>query len=301
MNGPSPALLTRLAPTPSGYLHAGNLFNFLYNWLWARSNGGRVLLRIDDMDASRMRPEYVAHIFQTLHYFGLHADLGPKTPENLPRDWSQHRRMPLYEQQLQVLAEQKLVYACACSRKDLAAHTIYPGHCREKGLPLDTPGTAGRLRVPDEARVTLHDRMLGRVEQALAPIAGDFVIRRRDGLPAYAMCSVADDLHFGVTHVARGEDLLPSTLCQLFLAEQLGEKQFREIRFLHHPLLADEQGRKLSKTAGDGRLPDRQLFTRTPEAWFGQFAYWCGWLQEERPVPMAELLEMASTCSFLRP
>lgn len=301
MKGPAPALLTRMAPTPSGYLHAGNLFNFLYNWLWARVNGAKVLLRIDDMDASRVRPDYVEHIVQTLHYFGLDTDLGPKIPSDLPGEWSQHRRMPLYERYLKDLTEKGLVYACSCSRKDLATQTIYPGHCRDKGLPLHTPGASWRLRVPHGAHVILHDRKLGRVEQAPAALTGDFVIQRRDGLPAYALCSVADDLHFGVTHVARGEDLLPSTLCQLFLAEQLGEKRFEAIRFLHHPLLRDEVGRKLSKTAGDGSLPDRRLFTQEPEAWFGQFAFWCGWIGKESRLSITELLERATACSYLRP
>lgn len=233
----------RLAPTPSGFLHAGNALNFILNWLVARYHGGSVLLRIDDLDAARKRPEYLLDIRDSLFWLGLDWDEGPGLHgvdflTDFERNWSQYRRMPLYINLLDRLRSQGKLFACAKSRSDLAATGAeYPQAFTEQGLSLDQADVAWRIYSPELTGSLKH-----------------FIARRRDGIPAYQIASVADDLYFHITHVIRGEDLLESTRAQQYMARQLGEDKFLSINFLHHPLLLDHSGRKLSKSAGDTSL-----------------------------------------------
>lgn len=247
-----PGCRLRFAPTPSGHLHIGNALNFTLNWLVARLNGGKILLRIDDLDAERKRPEYVADVFENLQWLGLDWDEGPgaslsgevaasrrlaASVEDFEKNWSQHRRLPLYFKVLEKLRDTDLLFACRKSRRDLAPFGgHYPLEFRHQNLSLDDPDAAWRIK-------TLPSFPLP-----------DFVVRRRDGIPAYQIASLADDLHFGITHVVRGADLEASTQAQLYLAECLGETNFLKINFLHHPLVTDERGEKLSKSAGANSL-----------------------------------------------
>ncbi len=244
-------IITRIAPTPSGYLHQGNAFNFLLNWLLARSQGGKVLLRIDDLDAPRIKPAYVQDVFETLDWLGMDWDIGPTGPDELDTQWSQNHRLPLYHQLLDKLHEQGNLFACDCSRKDLAdSRGVYPGTCLHKGIPMDAPDVAWRVKVLDADQVQFTDGWQGAVEYPLGQEMGSFVVRRRDGIPAYQIASLADDVHYGVNAVARGMDLLPSTAAQLYLAKLLGIDSFTQTQFYHHPLILDEEGQKLSKSAG---------------------------------------------------
>lgn len=223
----------RLAPTPSGYLHTGNALNFVLNWLAARLHGARILLRIDDLDAERKRPEYVQDIFETLDWLGLDWDEGPRSLEDFERNWSQHQRLPLYFNVLERLQEEGMLFACRKSRRDLAPFEgDYPPEFREQGLSLSDADVAWRIKTFPGFSMP------------------DFIVRRRDGVPAYQIASLADDLHFGITHVIRGADLENSTDAQCFLAACLNEDKFLKIKFLHHPLITDERGEKLSKSAG---------------------------------------------------
>ncbi len=227
---------SRLAPTPSGLLHIGNAFSFIVTWALTRRLGGSLLLRIDDLDTDRKRPDFVADIFDNLDWLGLDWDEGPRNPADLDALWSQHRRLPLYRAALeQLTATPGALYACECSRGRLAhngATARYPGICRDKGLPQGLPGTKLRYRAPLDAA------------------AGDFIVWKKDGFPAYQLASVVDDEHFAVTHIVRGADLLPSTAMQKLLAAALGYAHFPRVRFLHHPLLIDTGGRKFSKSDG---------------------------------------------------
>ena len=252
LNSAGPGCRLRYAPTPSGYLHIGNALNFRLNWLVARRNGGKILLRIDDMDAERKRPEYVADIFESLEWLGLDWDEGPGLSPSeavtsshrltmmvadFEKNWSQHRRLPLYVKVLEKLYDTGLLFACRKSRRDLAPFGgHYPPEFREQNLSLDEPDVAWRIATPPGFPLPY------------------FIVRRRDGLPAYQVASLADDLHFGITHVVRGADLEASTGAQRFLAECLGEQGFLNIQFLHHPLLTDASGEKLSKSAGAASL-----------------------------------------------
>jgi glutamyl-tRNA synthetase len=241
----------RFAPTPSGYLHIGNALNFTLNWLAARLNGGKILLRIDDLDAERKRPEYVADIFENLEWLRLDWDEGPKSPQDFEENWSQHLRLPLYFKQLDKLRATGRLFACRKSRRDLAPFgSQYPAEFRQQGISLDAPDAAWR------------------VTSSLESGLEDFVVRRRDGLPAYQVASLADDLHFGITHAVRGADLEPSTASQRFLAECLKEDKFLKINFLHHPLLTDERGMKLSKSEGAAALKRLRTAGESPAAVF---------------------------------
>ena len=229
----------RLAPTPSGFLHAGNACNFILNWLAARLQpSAQLLLRIDDLDADRKRPEYVQDVFDTLDWLGLDWDLGPRSPDGFEKNWSQHGRLPAYFALLEELRANGHLFACKKSRRELAPFQgQYPAAFRQQGFDLDAADVAWRIKTPTDA--------------AFPP---DFIVRRRDGIPAYQIASLADDLHFGITHIIRGEDLAGSTASQLFLAESLCRPAFSKIQFLHHALLLDEQGAKLSKSAGSAAL-----------------------------------------------
>ncbi|MCF8257653.1 MAG: hypothetical protein K9J06_08875 [Flavobacteriales bacterium] len=247
---------TRIAPTPSGFLHEGNAFAFLLTAELAKRHGASVLLRIDDLDNDRKRPEYVEDIFLTLEWLEINWQEGPKNAAELESAWSQHHRLHLYEEALTMLREKELVYACGCSRKQLAAFdspTDDAHTCRSGNLLLDMPDTAWRLRIPKEVEVNFKN--LNGETKVLLPdeLLPDPVVRRRDGIPAYQVASVVDDHHFGIDLIVRGEDLLPSTAVQLFIAQQLGLDDFLNATFHHHPLILDEKGEKWSKSAGEGK------------------------------------------------
>lgn len=251
---------TRMAPTPSGLLHAGNGASFVLAWKLAREAGGKVLLRIDDLDAERVRPEYVQDIFETLAWLELDWDEGPDDAADLERQWSQHRRMDGYMRLVERLRAEGQLYACTCSRKDIAERTggvEYDGHCRDLGLPLDTPDCRWRLRLPAGASVAMRTWPDRRVRELPLDMP-DPVIRQQNGRPAYQIASLADDLQFGMDLIVRGKDLLPSTAIQLYLAQLLGKAAFGDALFLHHPLLLDEAGRKRSKSHGARSLREQR-------------------------------------------
>lgn len=249
-----PPILSRLAPTPSGYLHTGNAYNFLLNWLAARSTNGRVLLRIDDLDAARVRDEYLDDIFRTLEWLGLDWDIGPTGTDDFKKNWSQTLRAAEYAQTLQCLTEKNALFACTCSRKMLGDAPVYPRVCNAKNIPLDTPDVAWRLHIDETARTVFEDLESGHIIFETGQKTGCAVLRRRDGVAAYHIASLTDDLTFGINYIARGMDLLPSTALQLHIASQLDAQPFLQTRFLHHGLVETADGRKLSKSAGDTSL-----------------------------------------------
>jgi len=246
--------LTRIAPTPSGFLHLGNAYSFLLTQALAKKHGAKILLRIDDLDRERYRPEYVQDIFDTLDFLEIEIDLGPKSVSDLESEWSQVHRMPLYEEALATLRESKLVFSCDCSRnkiQQLDSRGYYLGQCLDRRIPLDRPETAWRVNTLDSDFVefTVYP---GKKKTDLIPEEGAFyVVRKKDGLPAYHLSSVVDDIHFGVDLIVRGKDLYASTLAQLDLARILNQPSFATTTFLHHDLLKGPNQTKLSKSAGD--------------------------------------------------
>ncbi|WP_018169415.1 MULTISPECIES: tRNA glutamyl-Q(34) synthetase GluQRS [unclassified Thioalkalivibrio] len=233
----------RFAPTPSGPLHAGSLLAAVISWLDARSTDGRWHLRIDDIDAPRVRPGAADAIFHALEAFALVWD-GPVT-------W-QSQRGPAYQRALDTLLTSHLAFPCGCTRKDLAARgrpgwegPIYPGTCRH-GLPPEREPRAVRARATTRYW-TIADRFLGTVAFDLEALGSDFVIRRADGIVAYQLATVVDDLDLGVTRVVRGIDLLGSTPRQMQLYEALGATP---PAYAHHPVLVAPGGDKLAKATG---------------------------------------------------
>lgn len=236
---------TRLAPTPSGYLHTGNALNFLLASTLAKRHGANLLLRIDDMDRERYRAAYAEDIFDTLRFLNISWNEGPKDLIDFEQRWSQRWRLKLYEQALKKLREAGVVFACTCSRMQ-----VNECRCRDKHLSLDMPNTNWRV-VTNGEPVVVHGLDGQKMMASLPDEMKNFIVRKKDGFPAYQLSSLVDDLHFGIDFIVRGEDLWPSTLAQLYLANQLKEEKFSVVAFYHHPLLKGMSGEKLSKSAGD--------------------------------------------------
>lgn len=250
------AVVGRLAPTPSGYLHLGNAVNFVLTWLLTRQAGGRLHLRIDDLDRTRLRRPYLDNIFRVIDWLGLDYDHGPSGPDDFLRHYSQLLYLPDYNRVLRRLSQQPgLVYASQRSRSeaDLAAtppHFLPP-------LGLQMPGAAWRVRVPAGAEISFRDGWQEETAVLLNQAMPDFIIRKKDGVAAYQLASVVDDLRLGTTLIVRGLDLQASTAAQLWLAAQLSETRpfnAARIQFYHHALLTDAAGRKLSKSHGEAGI-----------------------------------------------
>lgn len=243
---------TRIAPTPSGYLHLGNILSFALTAYLAQKSGATILLRIDDMDRERVQKEYVQDIFDTLDFLGIPWHEGPQNLKDFETSYSQLQRLNLYNKALQELREQNAVFACSCSRSRLATLNTdgYPGTCRNKQIPLNNSDIAWRLYTEQETLVVRNEAGEEVMTQLPASMK-DFVVRKKDGFPAYQLCSVLDDLYWGVDFVVRGKDLWDSTIAQHFLAMKMKKDEFKMISFFHHPLVKSATGLKLSKSAGD--------------------------------------------------
>jgi len=249
----SQRVTSRIAPTPSGFLHLGNAFNFLLTALLVDFQDGQLHLRIDDLDGPRVDAASVEDIFVQLEWLGIDYDSGPSGPEELFKQYSQQTQMERYSDALQSLRKSGTLYACECSRSEirqLSKSGNYPGTCRLKELDFQNNKLSWRVHVPEQTYVSFktftHKTEKINVSQAM----GDFVVKRRDGIPAYQLASVMDDLELGVNFVVRGEDLWASTAAQLFLAQCLNDPVFPATRFVHHRLITDNSGNKLSKSAG---------------------------------------------------
>ena len=238
---PSP-VVSRLAPTPSGYLHLGNAVNFVLTWLLTRQAAGTLHLRIDDLDRARLRPAYLNNIFRIVDWLGIDYDHGPSGPDDFLRHHSQLLHLPEYNAVLRRLAQiLGFVQASTRSRTNGA----------EAAVTLETPGAAWRARVPAGIKISFLDAWQGETNVPLAALMPDFVIRKKDGVAVYQVASVVDDLRLGTTLIVRGLDLQPSTAAQLWLASQLSETaafNAERVQFFHHPLLTDAAGQKLSKS-----------------------------------------------------
>lgn len=236
----TPVYRGRFAPSPTGPLHFGSLVAAVGSFLDARARGGEWLLRIEDVDAPRCSPAAANQILRTLDACGMGWD-GAVV-------W-QSRRAPAYAAALERLKQARQVFACACTRKELAdsaiapdGAAIYPGCCRE-GLAPGRSARAWRLRV-GEARVSFEDALQGTIVSDLASAVGDFILLRADGLFAYQLAVVVDDAEAGITHVVRGADLLASSSRQIFLQQCLG---LPTPAYAHLPVVLDAAGEKLSK------------------------------------------------------
>ncbi len=238
--------VTRIAPTPSGFLHGGNRLNFQTTADLADALGARLVLRIDDVDAARYRREYVDDIFTTLQDMGITWHSGPCDADDFEQHWSQRRKTEYYGHELTAARDRGLpVYACACSRTQQRGPATggCVGGCRDQHLALVTGETALRIAIPTDTMVQVGDTTVD-----LASRMGDFVVWRRDGLPSYQFVSVIEDRDLGVTHIVRGEDLLHSSAAQIHLAAWLNASGVAGATYVHHGLVTDAAGMKLSKS-----------------------------------------------------
>lgn len=284
-------------------MHLGNVYTALLSWLSVRRQGGRWLLRIEDLDPQRSRPEYARLIEDDLHWLGLDWDEGGLSDRGLCGPYSQSRRSGFYETFLARLEATGYTYPCHCTRAEIMAtqaphqsdgRVIYAGTCRPdvlgpgRKLPaaddISAPA-AVRLWVPDRD-IEFDDMVCGPQSFNLARDVGDFVLRRADGAWSYQLAVVVDDALMGVTEVLRGDDLLLSAAQQIYLYGLLG---FEPPRLAHVPLVRNEQGRRLSKRDASLSMAFlRQHFS--PEEILGQAAFRAGLIPEEAPVRLHELL-----------
>ena len=288
------APLARFAPSPTGYLHLGHVANAIFVWGIARSLGGRVLLRLEDHDRGRCRPEYEAALLDDLAWLGLEPDQG--SVEELragPSIWRQSDCGDIYASAVSRLATQASVFACDCSRKDIAVdggdvfneETPYPGRCRDRGL-APAPGRSVRVRIdPGEERFV--DGQLGEQRQEPAAQCGDLLLRDRLGNWSYQFAVVVDDLRHGVDLVIRGEDLLSSTGRQLRLARLLGRTT--PPVFIHHQLIRKPSGEKLNKAAGDTGVRVLREQGATAASVLGRAAWLIGLMDRPRDLAPEQL------------
>jgi glutamyl-tRNA synthetase len=296
-------IVGRLAPTPSGGLHLGNARTFLVAWLSARAAGGRVLLRIDDLDQARVKPGYVEQALTDLRWLGLDWDGEPLY---------QSRRSDAYVAALEQLRAAGLAYPCICSRREIemAAHAphagdegpAYPGTCRNKSHHTADRTPAWRFacsrgapsprnpRTPAERRgynsaatVEFDDAVHGRCEFE----SDDFVIFRNDGVAAYQLATVVDDHHQGVTEVVRGDDLLRSTARQVLLYRALN---LPPPRYLHVSLVLDDAGHRMAKRRDSTRLAALREAGVDAARVIGALAASCGWAKTGERVMPTELV-----------
>jgi glutamyl-tRNA synthetase len=262
----------RLAPSPTGFLHLGHARTFWTARQRARENGGRLILRNEDLDRSRCQPEFVSAMLEDLRWLGLEWSEGPDVGGPCA-PYNQSERMEFYRAALNQLRAGKFIYPCTCSRKDIQAavaaphgddEPVYPGTCRGKRSELTVaagpvagigesgarrgsrpaPRASLRFRVPDGEIISFVDGHLGERQFVAGRDFGDFIVWRHDDVPAYQLACVVDDAAMRVTEVVRGADLLVSTARQLLLYRALG---LVAPRFFHCELMQDESGRRLAK------------------------------------------------------
>ena len=280
----------RFAPSPSGRMHLGNLFSFLLAWLSVRHGGGSLVLRIEDLDPERCKPEFARQLMDDLRWLGLTWDEGGEDPA-----YWQSNRGRLYQAAFDVLAAKGLTYPCFCTRHQRLieaphSHEVSPS-CPCAGLSPEQAAARAlerspsyRVRVPGST-ICFTDGLQGGYSQDLATDCGDFPIRRSDGAWAYQLAVVVDDAAMGITQVVRGRDLLSSTPRQLWLYEVLG---WKPPAFYHVPLLLAPDGRRLAKRDGDldmGALRQRYA----PEELLGILAQMAGQQRTAQPISAADL------------
>lgn len=285
---------TRFAPAPTGYLHLGHVVNALYVWGMARAHDGRVVLRIEDHDRTRCRPEYEQALLDDLDWLGFVPDEG--TTDEFRAGTSARRQSDndwRYAAAITALELRGLVYTCRCSRGDIArlvgdrpnAEMCYPGTCRDLSLPPDA-SMQRRVRLGEEPE-RFFDLLRGPQEQVPAQQCGDLLVRDRLGQWTYQFAVVVDDLDQQIDVVIRGEDLLASTGRQRALARLLGRR--RPLHFMHHRLIMHPDGTKLSKSAGDTGVRELREAGRSAAEVLGMAALAAGLIDAPRALEREDI------------
>lgn len=278
-----PVYRGRIAPTPTGFLHAGHAVTFHAAWRRAREADGVVILRIEDLDPERCKPTFTEACIEDLRWLGIDWDEGPgRAGPHTP--YQQSRRRGVYEAAWRELLAGGFIYPCNRSRKDVAQATLAPHEGAEVALyptawrpPPGTgrgasspTGTNWRFRVPNGREIRFRDGRVGGFSARAGVDFGDFIVWRRDDIPAYELAVVADDHAMEVTEVVRGEDLLLSTCRQLLLHEALG---WTPPAYYHCPLVRDEKGRRLAKRSKDLSLRELRAAGAQPGAILERFQF----------------------------
>lgn len=283
----NPPEITRLAPSPTGALHLGNARTFVVNWILARQQGWEIVLRIEDLDGPRVKPESIEQTLDTLCWLGLDWDGQPGIQSH---DLEPHARA------MDSLARGALAYPCELTRAEIAAAASAP-HAGDAAPPavtrprplepssFDNRDTNWRFATP-HAQVTTEDSFMGSTAMNPAEEAGDFVIWTKRGMPAYQLAVVVDDARQGVTQVVRGDDLLPSAGRQVLLYQALGLGPLPT--YTHLPLVLGPDGRRLAKRHGDSRLTTYQQQGVPAERILGLLAHWSLPSQPRTPIDLAE-------------
>lgn len=283
---------TRFAPSPTGPLHIGHVANAVWTWGVAGATGGRVVLRLEDHDRGRCRPEYEAAILGDLEWLGLEPDEVSARSFRAGRSvYRQSDNLERYQEALERISRTAAVFHCECSRKTIAEtlgaegfgdgeELRYPGTCRAKGLGPGL-GRGVRVVVPDQ-EVVWQDLRLGRIAQRPSHQCGDLLLKDPHGNWTYQFAVVVDDLEHGIDLVIRGDDLFASTGRQIMLAGWLGRPV--PPAFLHHRLIRDDAGAKLSKRDGAPALATMRAAGQSPEAVLGLAAHLTG--LQETPAPI---------------
>jgi glutamyl/glutaminyl-tRNA synthetase len=296
----SSAHTTRFAPAPTGRLHLGHLANAIVVWGLARREGARVILRIEDHDRQRCRPEYETALLDDLDRLGI-AAAEPST-DDLRRGTSSYRQSDnetVYAAALEMLRAAGLAYACDCTRSTFAAWRAEhraswsgpgcPGGCRGRDL---APGPGLGLRVAlGDGEEAWDDALCGASRGPVAP-TGDLLVRDRNGNWTYALCVVVDDLRHGIDLVVRGEDLLEATAPQIRLGALLGRAE--PPRFAHHPLVRRDDGSKLSKAGGATAIGDLLDSGRTRADLVGEAAFRTGLTDTDRTITFEDALGLVA-------
>ena len=314
----------RLAPSPTGALHLGNVRTFMIAWLRARSQGGKVIFRMEDLDHPKDKPGAAAQTIEDLKWLGFDWD----------EEYVQSARKAIYRQALDFLRSQTieqseqsnnrtipLVYPCVCSRRDVEAaqsaphegeQLYYPGTCRGRfeswgeakdflassrasSDPRDSSVSrmpCWRFKVPDGARVAFNDAFAGHYEQDVSKVLGDFPLARDEFGAGYTLACTVDDLLMGVTEVVRGDDLLAATPAQILLARALSKAVdcSRLPSYCHVPLVVGRDGKRLAKRHGDTRIATYREQGKSPEEILGFLAASCGWAEKGERVSLCDLL-----------
>lgn len=249
----------RIAPTPSGFIHRGNAINFILTTALCAHYNGQLLLRIDDLDQTRFKPKYLNDLYEQL------AFLLPKQWFEMAMDncFFQSKRINRYQEVLKELEQNELLYACQCSRKKLNQvnkhYNInqYYGYCKDQKIDLNTTNVAWRIKTTSTTPsiLTFNDKTIIQLEKE---VGRDMVVRQKNKVPAYLLASICDDYDFHISHIVRGKDLLQSSFMQQSITSIC--KSINTIssewapRFCHHELIVNEDGQKLSKSAGSKSL-----------------------------------------------
>ena len=303
----------RLAPSPTGALHLGNVRTFMVAWLRARSQGGKVVFRMEDLDHPKDKPGAAASAVEDLRWLGFDWD----------EEFVQSERRDVYRDALSFLCESGLAYPCVCSRRDVesaqsAPHSgeqlYYPGTCRgrfsswsEAQSWLSSPRVpCWRFKVAEGSTVAFDDAFAGHFKQDVSKSLGDFPLARDQDGAGYTLACVVDDLLMGVTEVVRGDDLLPATPAQILVARALEPWLSQRgvlaslPTYCHVPLVVGPDGRRLAKRHGDTRISALRSGGATPEGVLGLLAASCGWIANGERTTLSGLVRRFSLAALPR-